>query len=191
MNSFPQSLRWPEKLPIGLFRFYILDLISKRPLNSLEIYQLLSRGKNLGNWKPSVISISLTLEKLAREGLVGKKSKSPGTLGRYQQIYEITLAGLRFLRDGKNVLANADRNWFAMREIFIELMDATLLPTFLRDGARDNFQLSREIIEAKMPKLNNKDIERALKDYALNLDIQRKWIKEKLKELEKTKYRTR
>ena len=132
-------------------------------------------------------SIYTNLRKLAGDGLIRESPQTDGTISESQRVYEITTEGKEFLREGLDMLANADRNWFAMREIFIELMDAALLPTFLREGARENFQLSREIIEAKMPKLNRNEAESALGEYMVNLGNQLRWTKAKLQELKKAK----
>ena len=129
-------------------------------------------------------SVMSTLKKLMREGLV---LQTFGSLGHSERVYEITSKGAAFLKEGKAVLSNSDRRWFEMRGIFINLMDATSLPEFLSEGARANFQLSREIIEAKAPKLVQKEAESALKEYALNLRKQLTWTEKKIEAMESNK----
>jgi DNA-binding PadR family transcriptional regulator len=182
---FPQSLRWPEKVPKGLLEFYILHLISEGQSNDDEIFQSLGE-KTAGSWRPREDSINLALRKLAKDGLIRECSNSRGPSDRSERIYGITLKGKEFLREGKDVLANADQDWFTMRGIFIELMDATQLPRFLGEGSEANFQLSREIIQAKISKLNWREAELSLRDYALNLYRQLKWARAKLHELRRT-----
>jgi DNA-binding PadR family transcriptional regulator len=162
-----------------------LHLISEGSSNGNEIFQSI-REKTVESWRPKLGSIDLTLRKLAGAGLIRESSKSHGRTDRRHSIYEITPEGSEFLREGKEVLAKADRNWFAMRGIFIELMESSQLPMFLREGSEDNFQLSREIIEAKIPKLDRREAELSLKDYLLNLDRQLKWTRAKLQELRRT-----
>jgi DNA-binding PadR family transcriptional regulator len=151
------------------------------PSNSYQIYKSVAE-KTRGRWKPNVDSIQVTLGQLAEAGLIREISKSHGSR-HLKKCYQITPNGVKFLKQGKDVLANSDRIWFALRGIFIELMDATLLPTFLGEASKDNFQMTREIIEAKMPKLITEKAKLSLKNYALNLVMQLKWTKEKMREL--------
>lgn len=83
------------------------------------------------------------------------------------------------------MLANAGRRWAMMRGIFIDLMDAERISTFLVEGSRLNFQMSQEIIDSKIPKLSPNEAEFTLKEYALNLERQLNWTKSKLSQLEK------
>jgi DNA-binding PadR family transcriptional regulator len=157
-----------------------LHLISEDPSNGYEIFQLIGE-KTVGSWRPRAGSIYLTLRKLAKDGLIRESSKSHRPSNSSQRIYEITPEGAEFLSEGKDVLANADRNWFDMRGIFIDMMDATKLPSFLTEGSKANFQLSREIIEAKLSKLNQKEAGSALTEYALNLREQLRWTEAKMR----------
>jgi len=83
------------------------------------------------------------------------------------------------------MLANAGRRWGMMRSIFIDLMDADRISTFLVEGSRLNFQMSQEMIDSKISKISPSEAEFILKEYALNLERQLNWTKSKLSELEK------
>jgi DNA-binding PadR family transcriptional regulator len=178
-GMFSRSLQVRSAVPRGLWQFYILHLIAEVPSGEYEILESLE--KVVKSSRPSLRSIKVTLRKFAKERLIRESSKNRA--GGSRSIYEITPKGMDFLRIGKEVLANSDRNWFAMRRIFIELMEANQLPMLLREGSRENFQLSREIIEDKLPKLSKKEGVSALKNYALNLGQQLEWTKKKLHDL--------
>jgi DNA-binding PadR family transcriptional regulator len=179
---FSKSLQVRSAVPRGLWQFYILHLVSEVQSGEYEIQGSLEENA-VKSSRPSLRSIRVTLRKFAKERLIRESSKYRGQAGGSRSIYEITPKGMDFLRIGKEALANSDRNWFAMRRIFIELMDANQLPMLLREGSRENFQLSKEIIEAKLPKLSKKEGASALKNYALNLGQQLEWTKKKLQDL--------
>jgi DNA-binding PadR family transcriptional regulator len=161
-------------------QFYILQLISEGRIRSHDILRSIERKGGAGWTSGLVLS---TLRKFVVEGLVlqtpSRSRRSP------ERVYEITSRGAAFLKEGKDVLSIADRNWFEMRGIFIDLMEATSLPEFLSEGSKANFQLSREIIQAKMPKLDQKEVESALRDYALNLRKQVAWTEARILKLSK------
>lgn len=167
-----------------MLHFYILHRISLGPTHGYEIAQFIEE-KTEGAWRPGAGSIYPILKKLVNEGMIKANSRSKSS-ETSQRIYEITPDGAERLREGKDMLANAGRRWSAMRGIFVELMDATQLPTFLVEGSRANFQMSQEIIDSKISKLSKSDAEFTLKEYALNLERQLGWTKAKLEELEKS-----
>jgi DNA-binding PadR family transcriptional regulator len=179
---FPQSLRRSNSNPRGLLQFYVLHLVSEGISNGYEIFQSM-KGNKLEGWEPRAGSINMALRRLSEDGLVRETFRSANLSDR--RTYVITPKGAEFLQEGKQVLANADRNWFNMRGIFIELMDATELPGFLSAGSKTNFQLTREIIKAKLPKLSNQEAESSLREYVLNLEMQLEWAKSKMQEFEK------
>ena len=183
-----QFLQRPQRPPKGLLPFYILNLISEGSTHGFEILQSIEE-KTGGSWRPGAGSIYATLRNLTEEGFISTNSKPRNSSQSSQRVYQITPKGVEFLREGKDMLANADRNWYAMRGIFIDLMDATRLPVFLGEGSKANFQLSREIIQAKMPKLDQKEAESALKEYALNLGKQMAWTEARIQELKDAKVR--
>ena len=165
-------------------QFYVLQLISEGRTHNQDILRSIEKKAGAGWTSGSVLS---SLRKFVAEGLV---HQTPSRSRRSsERVYEITSRGAAFLKEGKEVLSNADRNWFEMRGIFIDLMDAISLPEFLSEGSKRSFQLSRLIIQAKMPKLNQKEAESALKEYALNLGKQIAWTQARIQELKDTKLR--
>ena len=178
-NGANELLRRQQGVPRGLLQFYILQLISEGRTHSHDILRSIEKKAGTDWTSGSVLS---TLRKFVVEGLVLQTSESRKSSER---VYEITSRGAAFLKEGKEVLSIADRNWFDMRGIFIDLMDATSLPEFLNEGSKANFQLSREIIQAKMSKLDQREAESALKEYALNLRKQVAWTEARIQKLSK------
>jgi DNA-binding PadR family transcriptional regulator len=167
-----------QKEPKGLLQFYELQLISEGQNHIQEILESVNE-KAGASW--TLTSVMSTLRKLMAEGLVFQTSGPPP---HSERSYEITSKGAAFLKEGKVAISNSDRMWFEMRGIFIDLMDARSLPEFLSKGATANFQLSREIIEAKMPKLDQRIAKSALGEYALNLRKQLTWTETKIRNLD-------
>jgi len=181
-GTFGPFLQRPQGAPRGLLHIYILHRISLGPTHGYEISQFIEE-KTEGAWRPGAGSIYPTLRKLVNEGLIRASSKSQGAESS-QRIYEITPAGLECLNKGRDMFANIGRKWSSMRGIFVELMDPTHISTFLIEGQKSGFQMSRDIIESKMSELETSEAEFALKEYILNLERQLDWTKAKLRELE-------
>jgi DNA-binding PadR family transcriptional regulator len=184
-RSFSQSLQRPQGAPRGLLNYYILYRISQNPVHGYEIAQSIEE-KTEGAWRPGAGSIYPTLKKLEREGLIraGGNPRSKGTEAS-QHVFEITPQGLKCLKEGKEILANAGRRWGMMRGIFIDMMDGDHIPSFLLEGSKSNFQMARQLIDSKLSRLDPGEMEFTLKEYALNLERQLSWTKEKIAQLEK------
>lgn len=182
-KTFSQFLQRPQGAPRGLLHYYILHSISQGPTHGYEISQAIEE-KTEGAWRPGAGSVYPTLKKLVKEGLI-RVGPAPKSRNSSQRVYAITPKGEQCLREGKDMLANAGRRWAMMRGIFIDLMDAERISTFLVEGSRLNFQTSQEIIDSKISKLNPSEAEFTLKEYALNLERQLNWTKSKLSQLEK------
>jgi DNA-binding PadR family transcriptional regulator len=176
-------LQRPQGAPRGLLLFYILHRISLRPTHGYEIAQDIEE-KTEGAWRPAPGSIYPMLKKLTKEGLIRGSSKSRSS-ETAQRVYEITSEGSKCLRDGKNMFANAGQRWTAMRRIFMDLMDPSQLSGFLTEGSKHQFEMSQELIETKVSKLPQDEAEFTLKEYALNLERQLNWTREKLSQFDK------
>jgi DNA-binding PadR family transcriptional regulator len=177
-------LQRPQGAPRGLLLFYILHRISLGPTHGYEIAQDIEE-KTEGAWRPAPGSIYPMLKKLTNEGLIRGSSTKARSSETAQRVYEITPEGTKCLKDGKNMFAHAGQRWTAMRRIFMDLMDPSQISEFLTAGSKLQFELSQELIETKVAKLPQDDLEFTMKEYALNLEKQLNWTKNKLSQLEK------
>ncbi len=182
-RTLAHFLQRPQGAPRGILLFYILHRISLGPTHGYEIAQDIEE-KTEGAWRPAPGSIYPMLKKLTNEGLIHTSSKSRSS-ETAQRVYEITSEGSKCLKDGKSMLANAGQRWTAMRRIFMDLVDPSQISEFLTEGSRHQFEMSQELIETKISKLPESDAEFTLKEYALNLERQLNWTKNKLSHLEK------
>lgn len=182
-RTLAHFLQRPQGAPRGVLLFYILHRISLGPTHGYEISQDIEE-KTEGAWRPAPGSIYPMLKKLTNEGLIRASSKSRDS-ETAQRVYEITLEGSKCLKEGKNMFANAGERWTAMRRIFIDLMDPSQLSGFLTEGSRRQIEMVQEIVDTKLLKLSQSDAEYTLKEYALNLERQLDWTKNRLAQLEK------
>jgi DNA-binding PadR family transcriptional regulator len=166
--------------------FYILHHISLGPTHGYEIAQDIEE-KTEGAWRPAPGSIYPMLKKLTREGLIRSSSTKSRSSETAQRVYEITPEGAKCLKDGKKMFSHAGQRWTAMRRIFMDLMDPSQISEFLTEGSKSQFALSQELIESKVSKLPQDEVEFTLKEYALNLEKQLNWTKSKLSQFENKK----
>jgi DNA-binding PadR family transcriptional regulator len=166
-------------------QFYILHRIALGPTHGYEIAQAIEE-KTEGAWRPAPGSIYPMLRKLVEEGLIRintpSKTKSSETA---QRVYEITPAGANCLKEGKSMFAGAGQRWSSMRRIFMDLMDPEQVSGLLVQGSKQQFQITQELIDSKISSLSQNDAEFTLREYALNLERQLSWTKNKLSQMEK------
>jgi DNA-binding PadR family transcriptional regulator len=180
----PALLSRPQGAPRGLLLYYVLHKISKGPTHGYEIAQDIEE-KTEGAWRPAPGSIYPMLKKLVSQGLIKARKTTKRASETEQRIYEITPEGLTYLKEGKEMFANASHRWSFMRRIFLELIEPKDASRFLLDGSRDYFEGSREIVDSKLTSLPSSEIESILKEYALNLERQLEWTKGKIGQISK------
>ncbi|HKW05783.1 MAG TPA: PadR family transcriptional regulator [Nitrososphaerales archaeon] len=179
-KMFKHLLQKPQGAPRGFLQFYILHSISQKPTHGYEISREIDE-KTDGAWKPGAGSIYPMLKKLSDEGLI-RVTESKKARETAQRVYEITEDGKRHLRERKDMFALAGRKWYSMRRLFIDLMDPDQISNFLVEGSKLQFETSRELVSSKLSKISAADAEFTLREYALNLERQLSWTKEKLSE---------
>jgi DNA-binding PadR family transcriptional regulator len=181
-NSFSEFLLKPQRAPKGMLHYYILHAVSEAPTSSYEISESIEE-KTEGIWRPSDISIHASVKELAKRGLIQVNSKSRASEESHR-VYEITRKGMKLLRNRKDLLAVAGRRSCGFSAILIDVMEPARIPTFMIEGWKGNFQISRNFIQSKLSKLGRGDAEFALKEYALNLERQKRWARAKLRILD-------
>jgi DNA-binding PadR family transcriptional regulator len=175
----------PQGAPRGLLLHYILHRISKGPTHGYEIAQDIET-KTEGAWRPAPGSIYPMLKKLVSQGLI-KASGSPQkkTSEKEQHVYEITPKGRASLKEAKEMFSNASHRWTLVRGIFIELIEPEAASRFLIEGSRWQFDGSREVVETKLNTLPPAELESVLKEYALNIERQLDWTRNRIAQLGK------
>ena len=85
-------MRLPHFVPPGFLKYYILKLISKKPMHGYEIMSDIEQKSN-GYWRPSAGSIYPMLIWLKIRGLIEPVAKKEGG----KQVYQITAKGQNHL----------------------------------------------------------------------------------------------
>src|SRR2546425_12496760 len=158
--------------PKGLLRYYILHKIAQKPIHGYEIIQDID-SKTEGAWRPGAGSLYPILKKLVSEGLIKAEPEPSGEATR--RVYHITSKGVESLAHAKEMFTNFQQRFGSLRRLFIELIDPENLATFFVDGSNRQFQMAQEMLESKLSKICQADLEYILKEYTLNLERQMNW----------------
>src|SRR5256884_7144423 len=155
--------------PKGLLRYYILHKIAQRPIHGYEIIQVID-SKTEGAWRPGAGSLYPILKKLVSEGLIKAEPEPSDEATR--RVYHITPKGVESLGHAKEMFTNFQQRFGSLRRLFIELIDPENSATFFVDGSNRQFQMAQEMLESKLNKIPQTDLEYILKEYTLNLERQ-------------------
>jgi DNA-binding PadR family transcriptional regulator len=182
-DLFFERFAKPQGAPRGLLLHYILFKISQRPSHGYEILQEIE-DKTEGAWRPGAGSIYPMLKKLVAQGYI--KAESPSKLHPSQRVYHITAKGKLQVSTMKDSFSGAGHRWISMRKIFIDMLEPKDIAKFFADGAKMQFEATREIMTSKIDEIPPADVEFLLKEYSLNLQRQLDWSKEVLQGLKQS-----
>ena len=173
----------PQGAPRGLLLHYILYKISQKPSHGYELLQEIE-DKTEGAWRPGAGSIYPMLKKLVAQGFI--KAKSPNKLHPSQRVYHITAKGKLQVNGMKDSFSNAGHRWISMRKIFIDMLEPKDISKFFVDGAKMQFDATRDVVDSKIDAIPSNEAEFLLKEYSLNLQRQLDWSNEVLQGLKQT-----
>jgi len=176
----PHGFVGPQGAPRGFLRLYILHRIADEPAHGYDILREID-SKTEGSWRPGAGSIYPILKELVAEGYI--EAELPKKAGTSQRTYEITPDGKKFLEKHKDIPEKMGRNWGAMRQIIIELVNPESVPGLFSNYMTGHFQFARDLIESKGGKIPAKEVKFLLKEYALNLERQLDWTNRMIKRI--------
>lgn len=174
-------LERPQGAPRGLLLHFILYKVSLKPYHGYELLQEIEEN-TAGAWRPGPGSIYPMLKKLVSEGYIKSESKKVKTA---QTVYQITPKGKAHMKEIRKVFANAGQKWGGLYRLFSEMLDPADLPKMFVDGSRRQFEVTREMLESKLDKISEIDLEFMMKEYSLNLQRQLDWSNEILNGLKR------
>jgi len=174
-----RSLTHPQGAPRGLLLHYMLRKIGNQPCYGYEILQDID-SKTSGAWRPGAGSVYPILKKLVASGYIQVEKAAPG---EDRKVYSITQKGAECLKEDEKMFLNSGQKWMAMRGLFIELIQPEHVMRFMGDGTKAQFEMTQDLLESKSKEIPPKDLEFALKEYALNLEQQLDWANRKLGEM--------
>lgn len=161
--------------PTGLLPHYIMKSISLSPRCGHEILQEIE-GKTEGAWRPGVGAVYPTLKRLVADGYI----KAEETTGA-RRAYGITPKGLAELRNHEEMSANSSQRWMAMRRLYLDLLDPAGVTNVPVEGSRRQFEMAKELFEARKDAMARGDMEFMLREYSLGLERQLGWTRNQLR----------
>ena len=161
--------------PRGLLLHYILKSISLRPRYGYEILQDIE-GKTEGAWRPGVGAVYPILKRMVADGYI----KAEETTGA-RRAYSITPKGLTELRNHTDMFASSSQRWMAMRRLHLDLLDPAGVSNAFVEGSRKQFEMAKELFEARRDAMARGDMEFMLREYSLGLERQLDWTHNQLR----------
>ncbi len=165
--------------PRGLLLHYILHSISVKPKHGYEILQDIE-GKTDGAWRPGVGSVYPILKKLMASGYIETDERgSPYN----RRVYSITSKGLEEMRERGDMFVSSWQRWTAMRKLFFDMLDPAGIRSMFVEGSRKQFEMAKELLDARREALSRNDMDFMLREYSLNLERQLDWTQNQLRDL--------
>lgn len=165
--------------PRGLLLHYILHSISIKPKHGYEILQDIE-GKTDGAWRPGVGSVYPVLKKLLASGYIEADEKSSVDNRR---VYSITPKGMDEVKERGEMFASSWQRWMAMRRLFYDLLDPAGFSNVFVEGSKKQFEMTKELMEARVGSMSRNELDFMLREYSLNLERQLDWTQGRIREL--------
>ena len=165
--------------PRGLLLHYILHSVSVKPKHGYEILQDIE-GKTDGAWRPGVGSVYPVLKKLLVSGYIETDEKSSSDNRR---VYSITPKGVEEMKERGDMFASSWQRWTAMRRLFFDMLDPAGFSNMFVEGSRKQFEMTKELMDARRDSMSRNDMDFMLREYSINLERQLDWTHNQLREL--------
>jgi len=165
--------------PRGLLLHYILHSISVKPKHGYEILQDIE-GKTDGAWRPGVGSVYPILKKLLANGYI--ETDRRGSLDN-KRVYSITPKGIEEMKERGEMFSSSWQRWTAMRRLFFDLLDPAGFSNMFVEGSRKQFEMTKELMDARRESMSRNDMDFMLREYSLNLERQLEWTHNQLRDL--------
>jgi DNA-binding PadR family transcriptional regulator len=165
--------------PRGLLLHYILHSISVKPKHGYEILQDIE-GKTDGAWRPGVGSVYPVLKRLLASGYIQTEENNSADNRR---VYSITPKGVEEMKGREEMFASSWQRWTAMRRLFFDMLDPAGMSQLFIEGSRKQFEMAKELMEAKRGSMTRSEVDLMLREYSLNLERQLDWTQVQLRGL--------
>lgn len=162
--------------PRGLLLHYILHSIALKPKHGYEILQDID-GKTEGAWRPGVGSVYPILKRLLANGYIQTEGK--GSMEN-RRVYSITPKGAEEMRGRGDMMASSWQRWMAMRRLFFDMLDPAGMSNLFVEGSKKQFEMVKELLDARRGSMSRNDMDFMLREYSLNLERQLDWTQGQL-----------
>jgi DNA-binding PadR family transcriptional regulator len=163
--------------PRGMLLHYILHSISLKPKHGYEILQDID-GKTDGAWRPGVGSVYPILKRLFANGYIQADEK--GSVEN-RRVYSITPKGIEEMKGRGEMMASSWQRWMAMRRLYFDMLDPSGISSLFVEGSRKQFEMVKELLEARRNSISRNDMDFMLREYSLNLERQLDWTQAQLR----------
>jgi len=165
--------------PRGLLLHYVLHSISVKPKHGYEILQDID-GKTDGAWRPGVGSVYPILKRLLANGYIQADEK--GSVEN-RRVYSITPKGTEEMKERGEMMASSSQRWMAMRRLFFDMLDPAGMSNLFVEGSKKQFEMVKELLEARRDSMSRNDMDFMLREYSLNLERQLDWTQMQIRDL--------
>ncbi len=100
-----------------------------------------------------------------------------------RRVYSITPKGMEEVRERGEMFANSWQRWMAMRRLFFDMLDPAGISRLFVEGSRKQFEMAKELLDARKEALSRNDMDFMLREYSLNLERQLDWTQNRLRDL--------
>ena len=150
-----------------------------KPKHGYEILQDIE-GKTDGAWRPGVGSVYPVLKKLLASGYIQTDERGSS---ENRRVYSITPKGVEEMRERGDMFASSWQRWTAMRRLFFDMLDPAGISNMFVEGSRKQFEMAKELLEARRDAMSRNDMDFMLREYSLNLERQLDWTQNQLRDL--------
>jgi DNA-binding PadR family transcriptional regulator len=165
--------------PRGLLLHYILHSISVKPKHGYEILQDIEVKTN-GTWRPGVGSVYPVLKRLLADGYIMADARGSS---ENRRVYSITPKGVEEVKERGQMFAASWERWAAMRRLFYDLLDPAGFSSMVVEGSKKQFEMTKELMEARRDSISRNDMDFMLREYTLSLERQLDWTQGQLRHL--------
>ncbi len=82
-----------------------------------------------------------------------------------------------------DMMASSGQRWMAMRRLYFDMLDPAGISNMFVEGSRKQFEMVKELLEARRNSVSRNDMDFMLREYSLNLERQLGWTQGQLRGL--------
>jgi hypothetical protein len=87
------------------------------------------------------------------------------------------------VKERGEMFASSWQRWMAMRRLFYDLLDPAGFSNVFVEGSKKQFEMTKELMEARVDSMSRNELDFMLREYSLNLERQLDWTQGRIREL--------
>ncbi len=178
-------MRLPHMVPRGFLKYYILRLLSQKPMYGYEIMEEIEK-RTTGHWRPGPGSIYPTLEWLEKIGYIeivpGKSDKKKSA-----RPYRITEKGQQEITNYMTNKEEFRRRAVQLKELWLDFIQKPEVKDMIEEVKKDIKRMHEEFAQNIWGSIPTENKVSMLEDYKLHLREELDTVDKRLKELKGAK----